>query len=116
MRQTDLARPGDRPSSHQARITDGMVWCGARNGRPTISEPPAGTRPATEWIFVTSMDSATVREGMMPGSLRASMVFTDPGGPSRSRLCAPAAAISNALSKFLPLHVGEISCGRSSLS
>ena len=25
MRQADLARPGDRPSSHQARITDSMV-------------------------------------------------------------------------------------------
>ena len=32
----------------------------------------------------------------MSGSRRASMVFPDPGGSSRSKLCAPAAAISKA--------------------
>jgi len=37
--------------------------------------------PLALWTFVTSMRSSIVSGGNMPGILRASMVFPEPGGP-----------------------------------
>jgi len=45
---------------------------------------------------VTSSVSSVVMSGRIEGSARARRVFPEPGGPERSRLCAPAAEISNA--------------------
>jgi len=45
-----------------------------------------GSRPATEWMAVTSRDSSIVKAGMMPGKRSASRVFPHPGGPVISRL------------------------------
>ena len=46
---------------------------------------------------VMAMASSTVSGGMMDGSLRASMVLPEPGGPLMSKAWAPAAATSSAL-------------------
>ena len=45
---------------------------------------------------VVSIDSEAVRSGKMVGKRLASIVLPDPGGPSISRLCAPAAAMISA--------------------
>ena len=70
-------------------------WWGARNGRSRDIRPPSKV-PATEAIIDTSSASAEVRSGRMPGRQAASSDFPAPGGPTISRLCPPAAAISSA--------------------
>ena len=70
-------------------------WCGARNGRRSVSSPLASA-PAIEWISDTSSSSAGVSAGRMEGSRAASIDLPAPGGPLSSRLCEPAAAISSA--------------------
>ena len=57
--------------------------------RPAAARPPSAPR-------CTSSASSKVSGGRMPGSRRASIVLPAPGGPMRSRLCPPAAAISSA--------------------
>ncbi len=52
--------------------------------------------PATLWIIETSNASRGVRSGSSPARRAASMDLPAPGGPISSRLCPPAAAISNA--------------------
>ena len=52
--------------------------------------------PATEWMAITSSDSSSVSAGRIVAIRRASIVFPAPGGPMRTRPCAPAAAISSA--------------------
>ena len=70
---------------------------GARNGA-TLSSPAApGRSPATEWMAVVSSASSGVNGGRIPGTRRARMLLPDTGGPTNSRLCPPAAAISRAL-------------------
>ena len=71
-----------------------------------IRRPPRSTlfpyttlfrsNPATECTRVTSSASAKLRGGKIPGNRRANMVLPLPGGPTNTRLCPPAAAISNA--------------------
>ena len=85
------ARRGEPPTSPASE----MEWCGARNGRSTRS-PRSRSRPATLWTVVASSASSRPSGGSRPGSLRASMVLPLPGGPKRSRLWSPAAAISSA--------------------
>ena len=73
-----------------------MVWCGARNGGSVRSGAPGAMRPATEWMVLTSNASSAESGGRRSGSRLASIVFPAPGGPIRSRLWHPAAAISRA--------------------
>ncbi len=80
--------PPTRPASE-------MEWCGARKGR-SARRPRSRSSPATLWTTVASSASSKPSAGRMPGSRRASMVFPLPGGPKRSRLWPPAAAISRA--------------------
>ena len=40
-----------------------------------------------ELTLVTSSDSSSVSGGRMDGTRRASMVFPEPGGPTKSLLC-----------------------------
>ena len=94
VREARLAGLGDEPPPMTA-ATD-AVWCGARNGGTVTSGRPGGSRPATEWMRVTSSASAGGNRGRMPGNRRASIVFPVPGGPPSSRLCPPAAASSSA--------------------
>ena len=46
--------------------------------------------------MLTSSASIGSKSGSNPGSRAANMDLPDPGGPISSRLCPPAAAISNA--------------------
>ena len=55
-----------------------------------------GSMPPTLYILVTSKASWLVMEGRIVGIARASKVFPPPGGPTKSRLWAPAAATSKA--------------------
>ena len=57
------------------------VWCGATNGGRVISGVLPDSRPATEWIAVTSSASLSLSGGNKPGSRCASIVFPTPGGP-----------------------------------
>ena len=52
--------------------------------------------PAALWIRVISSASSNDGGGKIPGSRLATIVLPAPGGPTMSRLCPPAAAISNA--------------------
>ena len=70
------------------------MWWGARKGG-TVSGSPRRS-PATEWIFVASMEASSSSAGRIPGSRSAIIVFPLPGGPTSSRLCSPAAATSAA--------------------
>ena len=79
------------PTSPLAEI----VWCGARNGRRTTSDTSGASMPATLYTRVTSIASATDSGGMIDATRRASMVLPDPGGPTMSRLWAPATATSS---------------------
>jgi hypothetical protein len=54
-------------------------------GRRRLSASGPSTSPATEWRRVTSRDSSSVISGMIVGSLRASIVLPDPGGPVKGR-------------------------------
>src|SRR5207249_872934 len=73
-----------------------IVWCGARNGRSVMSSPCRGRSPTTLQIADTSSTSSLERGGRIAASRRASIVLPPPGGPTRSTLWAPAAAISSA--------------------
>ncbi len=95
-RWASVASPGRSPGPPPTIAAAEAVWCGARNGRTATSGRPGASRPATEWMRVTSRASSSVSGGRIPGRRRASIVFPMPGGPARIRLCAPAAAISSA--------------------
>ncbi len=56
-------------------------WCGARNGRRSVSLPPASS-PAIEAIIETSSSSFGSSGGRMDGRRCASMDLPDPGGPT----------------------------------
>ena len=94
VREADFARPRLRAAADQRDVRDRVV---RRPKRPRASRPaPGGSSPATEWIAVTSSASSKVSGGRIPGSRRAIIVLPAPGGPTSSRLCPPAAAISSA--------------------
>ncbi len=78
---TGRAPPPTRPGAE-------IPWCGARKGGVWISPAPAGSVPATEWIRVTSIASASERGARMPGSRRASIVLPAPGGPGQEQVMA----------------------------
>ncbi len=108
-----LASPGRGPGPPPTIAAVEAEWCGARNGGSAISGRPGSTSPATEWIRVTSSASSGASGGRTPGSRRASIVLPVPGGPARSRLCAPAAAISSARrARSWPRTSARSGCGR----
>src|SRR5438067_5956312 len=75
-------------------------WCGERKGRVVTSAALAGRRPEIEWILVHSSASSKERGGRIVAIRFASMVFPEPGGPTRSRLCSEYPLL------FLPGRVG----------
>ena len=91
-----LAYPGRIPGPPPTTAAVEALWCGARNGGVRIRGCSGGSRPAAEWMRVTSSAASASSAGRIPGSLRASIVFPVPGGPARRRFCRPAAAISSA--------------------
>ena len=71
-------------------------WCGFRNGR-RVSRCRLLCWPGSRERSVhTLISSSSVSGGRIDGSRCASMDLPVPGGPIISRLCPPAAAISNA--------------------
>ena len=58
--------------------------------------PPSSKSPAMEWIIEVSKASAGDSGGNIPASRAASMDLPEPGGPTISMWCRPAAAISKA--------------------
>ena len=70
------------------------------NGLPVMMGLSFGSSPVTLKIFVTSKHSSQLRGGRIDGRRRASIVLPVPGGPTRSTLWPPAAAISSARLTF----------------
>jgi hypothetical protein len=72
--------------------------CGAGPGKGgwLTSTPSGSGTPAAECTLVTTSDSSGVSAGSRPGRRSASMVLPEPGGPTISRWCRPAAATSRA--------------------
>ena len=60
------------------------------------SGDPEGKVPAILWIRVASNASSNDIGGRIDGNRCASIVLPVPGGPTKSKLCPPAAATSNA--------------------
>ena len=67
------------------RGPDGVLDDDALGGLATSGRSGA-SRPATEWMRVTSSASAGASSGRIPGNLRPSIVFPVPGGPASRRL------------------------------
>ena len=93
-RWASVTSPGRGRAPPPTRPCGEMVWWGERNGRSRASSPAPS--PATLCTRVMSRASAKSGGGRMPGTRRASIVLPAPGGPTMSRLCPPAAAISSA--------------------
>ena len=70
------------------------MWWGARKGRSVNRPCPGRSLPATDQMEVASSASSKVGAGKSPGTRLASIVLPAPGGPTRSALWPPAAAIS----------------------
>lgn len=85
-------RKGEPPPTSPANVAE---WCGLRNGR-TPPRIGSTSSPATECTTAVSMASASDSGGRMDGSLDASMVLPEPGGPVISTPWPPAAAICKA--------------------
>jgi len=69
------------------------VWWGARNGR-SLTRSVNGPDPETDAITVATLASSSSSGGSMPGTVLASSVFPEPGGPIMTMLCPPARASS----------------------
>ena len=86
--------PGRGGEPPPTKATALAVWWGAQVGRwPQCS---SRKRPLSEATAALSSASAVLMAGNSPAKRCASMDFPDPGGPTSSRLCPPAAAISSA--------------------
>ena len=90
-----LISPGLAPRPPPTIAAIEAVWCGSRNGRAR-EMPPSSSRPESEWIIEVSSASTAVSGGRMLGIRAASIDLPEPGEPTISRWCRPAAAISSA--------------------
>ena len=95
MREARLARPQVRAAADD-RGGRGAVMRRPERRAARRAARSSSTRPATEWIRVTSSAASESSGGRIPGRRRASIVFPVPGGPPRRTLCPPAAASSSA--------------------
>ena len=92
-----LISPGRGYFPPPTRDTAEALWWGALKGLEEIRGRPGRKSPARLYILVDSMASVKLISGSIPGRHLASSVFPDPGLPTMSRLCPPAAATSRAL-------------------
>ena len=76
------------------------VWWTALNGRFDISGSSWDNNPQILYILVSSRASGNVKGGKIEGKHFAIRVFPEPGDPTISILCPPAAAISRAFFAF----------------
>src|SRR5204863_10217200 len=72
------------------------LWGGMLNDLTLTKLLPDSSTPPTLWIFVVSRASSNVNGGRIVGTLLASMVLPDPGGPIIKMLWPPAQATSSA--------------------
>ena len=82
-------RGGDPPPMSPALLAE---WWGLRKGRTPL-KAGVGSSPATEWMSAVWNASSSLKGGRIEGSLEASIVLPEPGGPIISTPCPPAAAI-----------------------
>ena len=80
-----LTSPGRSPAPPPTSATREAVWWGALNGRVFGRPVPPSLKPAALQTLATSRASSRVSGGKMLASLRASIVFPDPGAPTMSR-------------------------------
>ncbi len=90
-----VTSPGDIRGPPPTIAAYDSVWCGARTGARRRSRSN-GPSPATDATIVAASASASSRGGSRPGIVRARSVLPEPGGPTSSRPCPPASAISSA--------------------
>ena len=96
--QADLARAAAATLRLRPGPATEIEWCGARIGR-SVSKPLAGKlarRPTRSKLPSPTASSKVSGEEFPVKPARASMVLPEPGGPMKSRLWPPAAAISKA--------------------
>ena len=93
VRERRLARARPAPPPTIAAVD--AVWCGARNGGRSTRGRPARSRPATEWMRVTSSACSIVSGGRMPRR-RGEHRLPRAGRARKQELCRPAAASSSA--------------------
>ena len=106
--ETSPGRGGDPPPTSPATE---IVWWGARKGRSVNRPCPGRSLPATDQMEVVSTASSKESAGKSVGMRRASIVLPEPGGPMRSALCPPAAAISSARLQLCWPRTSERSTG-----
>ena len=98
-RCASVISPGRRrPPPPMTAVAD-APWCGARNGGRRHSAT-GGSGRTSECSIADSSASSSSSGGSSPGRRCAIMLLPAPGGPTKSRLCEPAAAISSA--RFAP--------------
>ena len=94
MGEADFAGPRLRAAADQRDVRDRVV----RRAKRTIGQQPGPARQqARDGMDRGRLERFVERERRQdPGSRRAIIVFPAPGGPTSSRLCPPAEAISSA--------------------
>ena len=102
---------GDAPPPTTAAVD--AVWCGARNGGVAIRPPPLGSRPATEWMRVTSSAASSVERRQDPGQPPGEHRLADPRR-AREQQVVPARGrdLEHAPRALLAADVGEVRHGR----
>ena len=108
VREADLARAA-ATAPPPTSATSEIVWCGARNGRSVTRPDAAGSRPATEWIDVTSSASSNVSGGRTPGDAPRHHRLAGPRRPDHQHVVpAGGGDLERAARERLPVHVGEV--------
>ncbi len=87
--------PGDIRGPPPTIAAYEIVWCGLRNGERR-TRPVIGPSPAADATIVTDRAASSSRGGRRVGTVLASRVLPEPGGPMSSRPWPPASAISSA--------------------
>ena len=95
MREADFARPRLRAAADERGVRDRVV---RRAERPIDQQSGAGRQQAGDRMHGGHLERLVERRAAAgcPATRRAIIVLPAPGGPTSSRLCPPAAAISSA--------------------
>ena len=85
------------------------VWCGARNGGADQSGRPGGSRPATEWMRVTSSASSGVERRQDAGQAAREHRLAGARRPAEQQVVAAGGGdLERAPRTLLSAHVGEV--------
>ena len=110
-RRDARARPLPAAASGRLRRSPGadVPWWGARNGGTVTSGLPCGSRPATEWIRVTSSASRACQRREDPGKAAREHRLPGAGRPGEQQVVRPRGGDLERPSRtLLPTHVGEV--------